>query len=112
MNHPTACAACTNSEREVMDNDALTAGNKPHVNFDAPACLRKWPSLNNQRSPQAPGPYLVLDGTLDECLREFTAKPAGSRHLYEIHTQAQPPLVQDVMTGEIVPELLRLRDFL
>ena len=58
------------------------------------ASLRKWPSLNNQRSPQAPGPYLVLDGTLDECLREFMAKPAGSRHLYEIHTQAQPPLVQ------------------
>ena len=95
-----------------MDSDAQTAGNKTHVNFDAPACLRKWPSLRNQRSPQAPGPYLVLDGTLDECLREFMAKPPGSRHLYEIHTQAQLPLVQAILTGEIVPELARLRDFL
>ena len=53
----------------------------------------------------------MLDGTLDECLREFMAKPPGSRHLYEIHTQAQPPLVQASLTGEIVPELVRLRDF-
>ncbi len=95
-----------------MDNGTHTAGHKHHVNFDASACLRKWPSLNNQRSPRAPAPYLVLDGTLDECLREFMAKPAGSRHLYEIHTQAQPPLVEAILTGEIVPELARLRDFL
>ena len=95
-----------------MDNDAPAASSSIPVNFDAPAELRKWPSLINQRNPQAPGPYLLLGGTLNECLREFLAKPAGSRHLYEIHTQAQPPLVQDVMTGEIVPELLRLRDFL
>jgi hypothetical protein len=95
-----------------MDND--TQNDQPHgqVNFNAPACLRKWPSLNNQRSPQAPSPYLVLDGTLDECLREFMAKPPGSRHLYEIHTQAQPPLVQAVLTGAIVPQLARLREFL
>jgi hypothetical protein len=95
-----------------MDNDAQNDRLHAHVNFNAPACLRKWPSLNNQRSLQAPSPYLVLDGTLDECLRGFMAKPAGSRHLYEIHTQAQPPLVQAVLAGEIVPELVRLRDFL
>jgi hypothetical protein len=34
----------------------------------------KWPTLKNQRSPYAAGPYLVLDGTLDECLRDFIGK--------------------------------------
>jgi hypothetical protein len=83
-----------------------------HVNFDAPAILRKWPSLNNQRRTAGTGPYLLLGGTLDECIREFMAKPAPMRHLYEIHTSPQPPLVDAVLSGEIVAELARLRDFL
>ena len=38
---------------------------------------------------------------------------AGSmRHLYEIHTSPQPPLIADVLSGEIVAELARLREFL
>jgi hypothetical protein len=37
-----------------------------HVNFDAPAILRKWPSLNNHRRTAGTGPYLLLDGTPDE----------------------------------------------
>jgi hypothetical protein len=69
-------------------------------------------SLNNQRRAIATGPYLLLDGTLDECIREFMAKPAPQRHLYEIHTAPQPPLVADVLSGEIVAELAQLRDFL
>jgi hypothetical protein len=55
---------------------------------------------------------LLLDGTLDECIREFIAKPAPTRHLYEIHTSPQPPLVADILSGEIVAELARLREFL
>jgi hypothetical protein len=83
-----------------------------HVNFDAPAILRKWPSLNNKRRIEGPGPYLLFDGTLDECIREFMAKPAPTRHLYEIHTSPQPPLVGAVLSEEIIAELARLRDFL
>src|SRR3954454_11639828 len=83
-----------------------------HVNFDAPASLRKWPSFNNQRRTEGTGPYLLLDGTLDECIREFVAKPAPMRHLYEIHTSSQPPLVADILSGESVVELARLREFL
>jgi hypothetical protein len=40
------------------------------------------------------------------------AKPAPVRHLYEIHTVPQPPLVADVLSGDIVAELARLREFL
>jgi hypothetical protein len=85
---------------------------KAHVNFDAPAILRKWPSRNNQRYTDSTGPYLLVDGTLDECIREFMAKPASMRHLYEIHTSPQPPLVSGVLSGEFAVELARLRDFL
>jgi hypothetical protein len=88
------------------------ASPESHVNFDAPAVLRKWPSLNNQRRTESRCPYLLIDGTLDECIREFMAKPASMRHLYEIHTSPQPPLVSAVLSAEIVAELARLRDFL
>ena len=83
-----------------------------HINFDAPAVLRKWPSsLANQRTEDA-APYLLVDGTLYECLREFMTKPTTTHHLYEIHTAPQPPLVSAVSSGKHVVELARLRDFL
>ena len=87
-------------------------GTEAHVNFDAPAVLRKWPSLRNERRADGTGPYLLVDGTLAECIREFMAKPTTSRHLYEIHTAPQPPLVSAVLSGEHIVELGRLRDFL
>jgi hypothetical protein len=87
-------------------------GTQAHVNFDAPAVLRKWPSLHNERRTEGAGPYLLVDGTLEECIREFMAKPTPLRHLYEIHTAPQPPLVSAVLSGEHIIELARLRDFL
>ncbi len=67
------------------------AGNEAHVNFDAPVVLRKWPSLRNKRRTEGTGPYLLVDGTLDEGLRAFMAKPPPTRHLYEIHVTPRPP---------------------
>jgi hypothetical protein len=87
-------------------------GARAHVNFVAPAVLRKWPSLRNERRTEGTGPYLLVDGTLEECIREFMAKPTALRHLYEIHTAPQPPLVSAVLSGEHIVELARLRDFL
>jgi hypothetical protein len=88
------------------------AGNEAHVNFGAPAVLRKWPSLGNQRRTEGTSPYLLVDGTLDECLRELMAKPSSMRHLYEIHAAPKPPLVTAVLPEGLVVELARLRDFL
>jgi hypothetical protein len=82
------------------------------VNFEAPAVLRKWPSVRSERRTEMGGSYLLIDGTLDECIVNLMAKPARTRHLYEIHTSAQLPLVKPVLSGEIVVELARLRDFL
>jgi hypothetical protein len=85
-----------------------------HIDFNAPAILRKWPSLNNERISASLGarPYLVVDGSLDECLRQFLAKPASQRHLYEIHTAPQSDLVSAVLSAEHIVEIARLRDFL
>jgi hypothetical protein len=85
-----------------------------HIDFNAPAILRKWPSLNNERVSASLGarPYLVAEGSLDECLRQFLAKPASQRHLYEIHTAPQTDLVSAVLSAEHIVEIARLRDFL
>lgn len=92
--------------------ETLPSASDPRVNFGAPAILRKWPSLNKQRRTNGRTPYLLLEGTLDECIREFMAKPAVHRHLYEIHTSPQPPLISDVLLVEMVAELARLREYL
>jgi len=87
-------------------------GTKAHVNFDAPAVLRKWSSLHNERRTEGASPYLLIDGTLEECIREFVGKPTPVRHLYKIRAAPQSPLVSAVLSGEHIVELARLRDFL
>jgi hypothetical protein len=37
-------------------------GTEAHINF-APAVLRKWPSLQNQRRIEGSSPYLLLEST-------------------------------------------------
>lgn len=81
------------------------------VDFGALAALHKWPSLANQRQPDRDA-YQISQGTLDECISAFMEKPATTRHLYEIRTIAQPPLVTDILSPEHVVELARLREFL
>jgi hypothetical protein len=81
------------------------------VDFGAVAALHKWPSLANQRRPDRDS-YQVSQGTLDECISAFMEKPATTRHLYEIHTPAQPSLVTDILSPEHVTELSRLREYL
>jgi hypothetical protein len=88
--------------------------NEVQINFDAPATLRKWPSVNNEPVSTSLGayPYLIIDGTLDECIRKFMSQPISQRHLYEIHTAPQSDLVSAVLSAAHIVELARLRDFL
>lgn len=95
--------------REAGTMGGVSAESK--VDFGAFAALHKWPSLGNQRRPDRAS-YQVSEGTLDECIRAFMAKPAPTRHLYDIHTAPQPPLVTDILSPEHVLELSRLREFL
>jgi len=99
-------------EGKMSNSDPSAASTTSRTNFDAPATFRKWPSVNGQRRVDSTGPYLLLDGTLDECIRQFLAKPTVTRHLYEIHTASQAPFVGAVVSAENVAELAHLRDFL
>jgi hypothetical protein len=92
---------------------AMTAADI-QINFDAPASLRKWPSIRNERRTDAPypNPYLVQDGTLFGCIEELLSKPASQHPLYEIHTDPQEPWVKAVLSAQHVYELMRLRKLL
>jgi hypothetical protein len=50
---------------------------------------------------------MVFDGTLEECIKKFLAKPEGQRHLYEIHTTSQGDVVKAVISGQEISELAR-----
>jgi hypothetical protein len=74
----------------------------PHICFEAPATLRKWPSIKNERVSAADGghPYLIVDGTLDDCIRQFMAKPVNQHHLYEIHTAPQGEIISTILSAK------------
>lgn len=77
------------------------------IDFNAKAALKKWPSQQNERAANVWGntPYLVFEGTLDQCIKQFLRKAA--RHLYEIHTEPQQPLVSAVLQADQIVELSR-----
>jgi hypothetical protein len=87
----------------------LTRGSR--VNFDAKVVLRKWPSLGNERRTAVNGPYFLVEGTLGDCLRQLMARPASTRHLYEIHTAPRAPLTDAVLPAGVILELARQRGF-
>jgi hypothetical protein len=99
---------------EEKEGEMLSMPGNAEINFDAPATLRKWPSVNNERVSASLGahPYLIIDGTLDECIRRFMAMPVSQHHLYEIYTTPQSDLVSAVLSAAHIVELARLRDFL
>ncbi len=67
------------------------------IAYDAPADLKKWPSLNGQRLNAGRQPYLVFNGTLAECIRELMAKPVKQISLYDIVTEPQPVFDRPVL---------------
>ena len=109
-------AASTTREatRVEGDTDSMIPDQDSKINFLAPATLRKWPSVNTERVSAALGarPYMIMDGTLDECIERFMSQPESQHHLYEIHTAPQSDLVSAILSADHVIELARLRDFL
>jgi hypothetical protein len=79
--------------------------------YDAPADLKKWPSLNNRRLNGKSQPYLVFNGTLAECVRELMSKPIKSISLYDIVTQPQPSFDQTVLSPADAAEIAMRTDF-
>jgi hypothetical protein len=79
--------------------------------YDAPADLKKWPSLNNRRLDGNSRPYLVFSGTLADCVRELMAKPIKVIPLYDIVTEPQPAFEQTVLSPADAAEIAMRRDF-
>lgn len=82
------------------------------INFDAAAVLTKWPSLNDESIAGEIAYYVVGEGTLGECIRQFTSEPMSQAHLYEIHTAPQGELITDVLSAQQIIELAALWGYL
>ena len=79
--------------------------------YDAPADLKKWPSLKSQRLNGGRRPYLVFNGTLAECIRELMAKPVKQISLYDIVTEPQPVFDSPVLSPGDAAEIAMRKDF-
>ena len=80
------------------------------IAYDAPADLKKWPSLNNQRVTSKT-PYMVYNGTLAACIRELLAKPIRQISLYDIVTERQPAFDGNVLSPGVAAEIAMRKDF-
>ena len=82
------------------------------INFEAAAVLTKCPSLNDESIAGEIAYYVVGEGTLGECIRQFTSEPMSQAHLYEIHTAPQGELITDVLSAQQIIELAALWGYL
>ena len=80
------------------------------IAYDAPADLKKWPSLKNERVA-GKTPYMVYNGTLADCIRELLAKPLKGISLYDIVTEPQPAFDQKVLSPGDAAEIAMRKDF-
>ena len=80
------------------------------IAYDAPADLKKWPSLKNERV-DSKEPYLVHTGTLADCIRELLAKPLKQISLYDIVTEPQKAFTTGVLSPGDAAEIAMRRDF-
>ena len=80
------------------------------IAYDAPADLKKWPSLNSQRVTSK-APYLVHTGTLADCIRELLAKPIKQVSLYDIVTKPQEAFDSGVISPGDAAEIAMRKDF-
>ena len=80
------------------------------IAYDAPADLKKWPSLKNERVASKT-PYLVYNGTLADCIRVLLAKPIKQISLYDIVTERQPTFDGNVLSPGDAAEIAMRNDF-
>jgi hypothetical protein len=78
--------------------------------YDAPADLKKWPSLRNERMT-GKTPYLVYNGTLADCIRLLMAKPVKQISLYDIVTERQAAFDSTILSPGDAAEIAMRKDF-
>ncbi|MCC8960833.1 hypothetical protein H8A95_00545 [Bradyrhizobium sp. Pear76] len=80
------------------------------IAYDAPADLKKWPSLRNERVANRT-PYLVYNGTLADCIRLLLAKPIKQISLYDIVTERQAAFDSNTLSPDDAAEIAMRKDF-
>src|SRR5216684_5604516 len=97
---------CAFLTREAIMNDAP-------IQYDIPAALYKWPSLEARRisTGDTIRAHRIFEGTLGGCIREFLAKPISQRPLYEIFTERQAGLRDSVLASNYILEISERADF-
>ena len=80
------------------------------IAYDAPADLKKWTSLKNERLDSSE-PYMVHTGTLADCIKELLAKPIKQLKLYDIVTEPQKAFTTGVLSPGDAAEIAMRRDF-
>ena len=80
------------------------------IAYDAPADLKKWPSLRNERVT-GKTPYLVYNGTLADCIRLLLAKPVKQISLYDMVTERQAAFDSNTLTPGDAAEIALRKDF-
>ena len=80
------------------------------IAYDAPADLKKWPSLKNERVASKT-PYMVYNGTLADCIRHLLAKPIKQISLYDIVTPRQAAFDGNVLSPGDAAEIAMRKDF-
>jgi hypothetical protein len=101
----------TSLENAVRTRGSAMFKESSPIAYDAPADLKKWPSLNGQRLNGGRQPYLVFNGTLAECIRELMAKPVKQISLYDIVTEPQPVFDSPVLSPGDAAEIAMRKDF-
>ena len=81
------------------------------IAYDAPAELKKWPSLKGERQKDRGPPYLVYNGTLADCVRVLMDKPIKGISLYDIMTRPQAAFEQAVLSPGDAAEIAMRKDF-
>jgi hypothetical protein len=80
------------------------------IAYDAPADLKKWPSLRNERM-SGKTPYSVYNGTLADCIRLLLAKPIKQISLYDIVTVRQDAFDSNTLSPGDAAEIAMRKDF-
>jgi hypothetical protein len=83
------------------------------INYDAPASLHRWNSLEKKRARDAQmyGTRQIWDGTLAGCVKQFIAKPSARKPLYDIMVGEEAGVGKTILEPRDIVEIANRSDF-
>jgi hypothetical protein len=84
------------------------------INYDAPASLHKWETLEKKRAGDAQmlGAHQIWDGTLRGCIKQFLDKPESQRPLYDIMIGEEAGIGKTILEPSDIMAIASREDFL